>query len=124
MLAVAGSAKAVRERLKAIAELNLELAKLEGKQKATAAGITAGLGIGAALLVLYGIGFGLAAAAAGLNEALPLWASLLIVAAAVLLVATILGLLAQRFAKKISPALPTQAIEEADRTVKVLQSHG
>jgi Flp pilus assembly protein TadB len=123
MLAVAASVKAVKQRLKAIAELNLELAKLEGKQKATAAGITAGLGIGAALLVLYGIGFGLAAAAAGLNEALPLWASLLIVAGAILIVATILGLLAKHFAKRISPPLPVNAIEEADRTVKALQGH-
>jgi Flp pilus assembly protein TadB len=122
MLAVASSAKAVQQRLKAIAQLNLELAKLEGKQKAAAAGAAAGLAIAAALLVLYAVGFGLAAAAVGLDETLPLWASLLIVALSVLLLAVILGLLARRFAKKVQTPLPVQAIEEADRTVKAVQS--
>jgi hypothetical protein len=109
--------------MRSIAQLNLELAKLEAKQKATALGIAGGLAVVALVLVLYAIGFSLAAAAVGLSEALPLWASLLIVAGIVILVAAILGFLAMRFARKASPAKPVQAIEEAERTAKMLDSH-
>ena len=94
--------------------LNLELAKLEGKQKATALGLAGGLAVGAVVLVVYAIGFAFAAAAAGLAEALPLWLSLLIVAGAILLVAGILGFLAMRFARKASPPQPSKVIQEAE----------
>ena len=123
MLGVAARAKAVNRRMRSLVELNLELAKLEGKQKATALGIAVGLGVVAAVLVLYAIGFGFAAAAAGLNETLPLWASLLIVAGAILVLAAILGFLASRFARKISTPVPSKAIEEAERTIQAVESH-
>ena len=96
---------------------------MEGKQKATSLGIAGGLGIAAAVLVIYGIGFAFATAAAGLSEVLPLWLSLLIVTAIILLVAAILGYLAVRSARKAVPPKPEMAIEEAERTVATLQSH-
>jgi len=40
-----------------------------------------------------------------------------------LLAAAILALLAMRFARKVSPPQPTQAIEEGQRTVETLKSH-
>ena len=123
MLGVAARAKAVNRRMRSLVELNLELAKLEGKQKATAFGIALGLGVVAVVLVLYAIGFGFAAAAVGLSESLPLWASLLIVAGAILVLAAILGFLASRFARKISTPVPSQAIEEAERTIQAVESH-
>jgi cobalamin biosynthesis protein CobD/CbiB len=104
-------------------QLNLELAKLEGKQKATAVGIAGGLAVGVLVLVVYGVGFVFAAIAAGLSEALPLWLSLLIVAVVLFLLAALAGYLAMRFVRKASPPTPTQAIEEATRTVETLQSH-
>ena len=108
--------------------LNLELARLEGKQKATAVGLAGGLAVGALALVVYAIGFAFAAAAAGLAEALPLWLSLLIVAGAILLVAgilgCILGFLATRVARKASPPQPSQAIQEAEWTLKTLRGNG
>ena len=55
-----------------LAQLNLELAKLEGKQKATAVGIAGGLAAVAGVLLVYAIGFAFAAIAAGLSEALAL----------------------------------------------------
>jgi membrane protein implicated in regulation of membrane protease activity len=109
--------------LKSLVELNIELAKLEGKQKVTALGKAAGFAGGAAALVFYAIGFGFAAAAAGLNESLPLWLSLLIVAAALLLLAAVLGLLARRSAGELSTPLPSAAIEEAERTLKAVEEH-
>ena len=77
----------------------------------------------AAVLVVYGIGFAFATAAAGLSEALPLWLSLLIVTVVILVLAAIAGLLARRSARKASPPKPSQAIEEAQQTVEALRSH-
>jgi heme/copper-type cytochrome/quinol oxidase subunit 2 len=115
--------KAVKRRVQTLVQLNLELAKLEGKQKATSLGIAGGLAIGAAVLVVYGIGFAFATAAAGLSEAVPLWLALLIVTVIILLAAAILVMLAVRFARKAAPAKPELAIEEAERTIGTLQSN-
>jgi hypothetical protein len=123
MLGVAARTRAVNRRLRSLVELNIELAKLEGKQKATALGMAAGFAAGAAALVFYAVGFGFAAVAAGLNEALPLWASLLIVMGVLLAVAAVLGLLAKRSAARLSPPLPSAAIAEAERTLKALEDH-
>ncbi len=113
----------VKQRAQSLVLLNLELAKLEAKKKATVLGVAAGLGLLAVVLIVYAIGFAFASAAAGINEALPMWLSLLIVAGAILLLAAIAGFLAVRFAKKASPPKPEQAIEEAERTVETLRSH-
>lgn len=123
MLGVKAQARAVNRRMKSIAQLNLELAKLEAKQKASALGIASGLAFGAVALVLYAIGFSFAALAAGLSESLPVWASLLIVTGILVLSAAVLAFLARRFAKKAMPPKPEQAIEEAERTRKMLDSH-
>ena len=124
MLGVFAQMNAVRRQLGTLATLNIELAKLEGKQKATALGIAAGLAAGAAALIFYGIGFALAAAAAGLAEALPVWLSLLIVAVVTFLIAGILGFLAMRSAQKASPPQPDQAMQEAELTLKTLRGNG
>ena len=114
----------VKQRAQSLVRLNLELAKLEAKKKLAALGVAAGLGLLAVVLVVYAIGFAFASAAAGISEALPLWLSLLIVAGLILLLAAIAGFLAVRFAQKALPPKPAQAIEEAERTVEALRSHG
>jgi len=124
VLGVFAQMNAVRRQLGTLATLNIELAKLEGKQKATALGIAAGLAAGAAALIFYGIGFALAAAAAGLAEALPVWLSLLIVALVTFLIAGVLGFLAMRSAQKASPPQPDQAIQEAELTLNTLRGDG
>jgi H+/Cl- antiporter ClcA len=123
MFGLVARTKSVKRRTQSLVRLNLELAKLEGKQKATALGVAGGLALLAVVLVVYAIGFAFASAAAGISEALPLWLSLLIVAGALLLLAAIAGLLARRFARQAAPPKPLQAIEEAERTVETLQSH-
>ena len=123
MFGVVSQTKAVKGRLQTLVQLNLELAKREGKQKATSLGVAGGLGIGALVLAVYGIGFAFATAAAGLSEALPWWLSLLIVTAIIFLLAAIAAFLAKRFARKASPPKPAAAIEEAERTVSALQRH-
>ncbi len=123
MLGLVARVKAVKERTRSLVLLNLELAKLEGKQKATAVGIAGALGAVAGVLLVYAIGFAFAAIAAGLSETLSLWLSLLIVAGILLLVAAIAGFLAVRFVRKASPPKPSQAIEEAGRTLETLERH-
>jgi hypothetical protein len=123
MFGVVTRVNAIKNRTQSLVQLNLELAKLEGKQKATAVGIAGGLGAVAAVLIVYAIGFAFAAIAAGLSEALSLWLSLLIVAGILLLLAAIAGFLARRLLRKASPPKPSQALEEAARTVETLQSH-
>jgi amino acid transporter len=124
MLGVFAQMNAVRRRAQSLAKLNLELAEVEMKQKATALGVAGGLAAGAAAVVFYAIGFGFAAAAAGLAETLPLWLSLLIVAGALVLVAAILGLLAVRSARGASPPQPSQAIEEMRQTLNGVRGSG
>ena len=123
MFGVVSQTKAVKGRLQTLVQLNLELAKREGKQKATSIGVAGGLGLGALVLAVYGIGFAFATAAAGLSEAFPWWLSLLIVTAIIFLLAAIAAFLAKRFARKASPPKPAAAIEEAERTVSALQRH-
>ena len=123
MFGVVARVKAIQKRTQSLVQLNLELAKLEGKQKATAVGVAGGLAAVAAVLLVYAIGFAFASIAAGLSEALSLWLSLLIVAGILLLGAAIAGFLAVRFVRKASPPKPSQAIEEAGRTIETLQGH-
>ena len=121
MFGVLTRAKAVKKRTLSLARLNIELAKLEGKQKATAIGTGAGLGAVAGVLVVYAIGFAFAALAAGISEAISLWLSLLIVAGILFLAAAIAAFLAVRFIKKASPPAPAQALEEAARTMETFE---
>ena len=123
MFGVLTRAKAVKKRTLSLARLNVELAKLEGKQKATAIGTGAGLGAVAGVLVVYAIGFAFAALAAGISETISLWLSLLIVAGILFVLAAIAALLAKRFVRKASPPTPTQALEEASRTLETFERH-
>ena len=115
--------KAIKRRTTTLMQLNLELAKLEAKQKATALGIAGGLGIAALIFVVYAVGFLFAAAAAGLSEAVSLWLALLIVGVVLLLIAALGGFLAVRFARKASPPTPAQAIAEGQATLGMLKDH-
>jgi hypothetical protein len=121
MLGIVTQARRVQARLKSLVQLNIELAKVEGKRRAIALGTALGLAVGAGVLVFYAVGFLFAAAAVGIAEELPLWLSLLIVAIALVLVAVVLVLVASRFAKKVSP--PSEALEETKRTVETVKSH-
>ncbi len=123
MFGLVSETKAVKRRIQTMVQLNLELATLEAKKKATSIGIAGGLGIAALVLVVYGIGFALATAAAGLSEVFSLWLSLLIVTLVIFLLAAIAAFLAKRFVGKATPPKPAAAIEEAERTIGTLQSH-
>jgi uncharacterized membrane protein YqjE len=116
--------KSVSERASALVRLELELAALELKRKVAALGVGIGLVTGAAVLLVFGLGFGLATIAAGIATALPWWASLLIVTFGIVLVAAALGLLGVRSIKKGTPPVPEQALLEAKLTSEALKSNG
>ena len=121
MLGIVSQAKRVAVRMENLARLNLELAKVEGQEKATALGIALGLAVLAAVFVAYAVGFLFAAAAAGLSEALDLWLSLLLVAVAILALAAVAVLVAVRFARKAS--VPSEAVDETKRTIETVRTH-
>jgi uncharacterized membrane protein YqjE len=113
------AAKQVAEHASALARLELRLAALELSKKAKAFALGIAFALTAVVLLLYALGFGLAAIAA----AIPLshWASDLIVMAGLLLVIGLLGLLAVKAFKTGTPPVPKQAIEEAKLTSEAIK---
>jgi MFS family permease len=96
----------------------VELAKAELRVKGKRAGIGAGMFGGAGALGLYALGALTAAIIAGIAEALPVWASALIVAA---LSGAIAGILALRGKKKVqqaTPPLPEQTVQSVKEDVR------
>jgi hypothetical protein len=102
--------------MQALVKLNLELAQLEGKEKATATGIAGVFGAVAVALVMYILAFVFAGIAAALGLTIPL-------SAAMVLFAGVCAFLAMHFARNGWPPKPTQAIEEGQRTVEAVKSH-
>jgi hypothetical protein len=120
-----GTAKRIADRARTIVRLELELARLEVQRKLAAIAVGAGLALAAAVLLLFALGFALAGAAVGLDRVLPLWASLLIVAGGIVLLACVLGGIGVAMLKKGTPPVPEQALEEARLTTEALRNgHG
>ena len=117
-----GTAKRIADRARTIVRLEIELARLELQRKLAAIAVGAGLVLGALVLLLFGVGFALAGAAAGLDTVLPMWASLLIVAGGLALVAGALGGIGVAMLKKGTPPVPEQALEEARLTTEALRN--
>ena len=121
---VGGAAKQVAEHASSLAKLELELAGLELKRKVGSLGAGLGLGIGAALFALFGLGFLFATVAAALASVLDTWLALLLVTVGLFALAGLLGLLARSRIRQGSPPLPEQAIREAKLTTEALKSNG
>ena len=118
---VGGAAKQVAEHASAIAKLELELAGLELKKKATSLGIGLGLAVGAAVFAFFMVGFLFATVAAALATFLATWLALLIVTAFLGFMTMLLGLIGLNRIKKGSPPVPKQAIREAKRTSEAIR---
>lgn len=109
--------------LEGIVRGELALAKAEVTSGAKVLGRGAGLVGGAAFLALIGFVFILHGAAWGIAEWLPVWAGYLIVAAVVLLVAVVLGLMGKKALETARPA-PERAIDQAQQTIAVIKNTG
>jgi hypothetical protein len=118
---IRGAARRVSEHASAVARLELELASLELKKKATSIGIGIGLAVGAALVAFFMVAFLLATIAAGLATFLPTWLALLIVTLFLGLLAAALVLVGRNRIQKGTPLAPEQAIREAKLTSEALR---
>lgn len=102
----------------------MQLARLELRDKAKRAGAGAGLlGAGAAAALLAG-GALVAAAILALALVLPGWAAALIIGGAVALVAGLLALAGRLQVKRATPLTPTEAVDGLARDVKVVKERG
>jgi len=119
---VSEAARNVAEHASSVAKLELRLATLELKKKAATFAVGIGLGVAAALLALFMLGFALATIAAAFATFLPWWLALLIVTAGLLVLSGLLGALALGAIKKGSPPVPEQAIQEAKLTSAAIKS--
>lgn len=119
---VSEAARSVAEHASSVAKLELRLATLELKKKASSFAVGIGLGVAAALCAFFMLGFALATIAAAFATFLPWWLALLIVTGALLLLSGLLGLLAFGAIKKGSPPVPEQAIREAKLTTAAIKS--
>jgi Putative Actinobacterial Holin-X, holin superfamily III len=116
------AAEQVAEHAKRVVKLEIELAIVELKRKLATLGVGIGLLVSAGLLGLFGLGFMLAAIAAGIATALPMWAALLIVTFGLFLLAAALALLGRASLKKATPPVPELALTEARLTMETLKN--
>lgn len=107
--------------LEGIVRGEIALAKAEVTTGAKVIGKGVGLLAGAAFLGLMALVFFLHSAAWGIAEWLPVWAGYLIVAAVVLVIAAVLGLLGKKALDQAQPS-PDRAIDQAQQTIAVLKS--
>jgi len=116
------AARAVSDRISSIVRLEIQLAVSELKRKVVKLGLGIGLLVGAGLFGLFALGFGIAAAAAGIAVALPWWLALLIVFGGLLLLSGTLAFLGVTAIAKGTPPVPEQAIREAKLTSEALKN--
>jgi uncharacterized membrane protein YqjE len=118
------AAKNVAEHASALARLELELAALELKRKVASLAKGIVFGLVAGILLLFALGFGIGAIAAGIATATSTWLALVLVTGGLVLLALLLGLLALRAIKKGTPPVPKQALREAKLTTEALRHDG
>lgn len=100
----------------------IQLAKAEMVEKATAAGVGVALALVAGVVMLAALGAGVTASIAALRYVVPLWAAALITLGALVVLATMLGLVAALRLKRATPPVPTKAIDLAKETPHELVS--
>ena len=105
------------QQLSDLIRAELRLATAELKDKGKHAGRGAGLFGGAGLVALYGIGALLAAVIAALALVLPVWASALIIGAALMVIAGILAMMGRAQTKRAVPPTPERAMSSARQDV-------
>ncbi len=117
-----GAAKLVADKASSIVRLELALAAAELKKKLRALGLGIAMLAGAAVFVVFGLGFGLATIAAALANVFSTWLALLIVTGGLFVLAGMLAVLGIGRVKKGTPPLPEQAIAEAKLTAEALRN--
>jgi MFS family permease len=96
----------------------VELAKAELRVKGKRAGVGAGMFGGAGACGVYAFGALTAAIIAGIAEALPVWASALIVAVIYGAIAGILALRGKKKVEEATPPLPEETVQSVKEDVR------
>jgi hypothetical protein len=117
-----GAVKVVADKASSIVRLELALAAAELKKKFFALGVGIALIVGAALLGVFAIAFGLATIAAALATVFSTWLALLIVTGGLFVFVGALTVLGISRISKGTPPLPEQAIAEAKLTTEALKN--
>ena len=109
------------EQVSRLVHEEFALAQLEAKQKAKRLGVGFGMfGVGGALAFFAG-GVLVAAAVLGLATAMPAWLAAVIVGVALLLLAAIVALIGKKRVTKGGPPVPTDAIESTKADVAAVR---
>ncbi|PPK70863.1 phage holin family protein [Actinokineospora auranticolor] len=109
------------EQVSRLVRDELALAKAELRDKGKQAGLGAALGGVAGVVAWFGVGALVAAAVAGLAVVLPVWASALVVAGTLFLVAALLGVVAANRFGRATPPIPRQAMDSTRRDVETVK---
>jgi len=120
-VSLGAAVKQVSEHASALFRLELELAQLELKRKVAALGLGIALALAAAVVGVFAVGFLFATIAAALATVMATWLALLIVAASLLLLSGLLGVLGLAKIRKGVPPVPELAIHEAKVTSTTLR---
>lgn len=115
------STQRVVAHVRALARLERELAQSELERKGGLLGGGVALALGAAVLSLYAVGFGLGALTAALALVVDWWLALLIVFLSLLALVAGLLLGSRHLLRAATPVKPLQAIEEARLTKEALR---
>jgi len=114
--------KGIGEDSSLLMRQEIALAKAELGEKAAQVGKGIGLGVAAAIILLAALGAGTAAAIAGLDVVIPLWAAALAVMGAEIVLAALLGLIAKSRLTKATPVAPERAVQNLKETKRELVS--
>jgi uncharacterized membrane protein YqjE len=109
--------KQLSEQMSTLVRRELQLAQLELQEKGKRAGIGAGLVGGAGAIALYGLGVLIAAAVLLLATAVEPWLAALIVGVVLLAIAGLAGLMGKKQVEQAVPPAPEQAIHSTKRDV-------
>ena len=107
-----------------LVQREIELVKAEMTAKLKALGIGAGIIAGAVLVLLAMLGVLLTAGILALSLVMPGWLAALLVAAGLLIIAVILGLIGYSILKKGIPPVPTESIDSLKHDLRAIKGIG
>lgn len=120
-LSTADLVRQASEQLTRLVRDEIQLARLELRQKGRHAGAGIGLFGAGGMVTLYGVGALLAAGILGLATVLPAWLSALLVGAALLLMAGVMALIGRSQLRRAAPPYPQEAVTSMRTDARLLK---
>ena len=114
--------KQLSDQTTTLVRQEIELAKLEFREKGKKAGMGAGMFGGAGVVSLYAVGALVAAAILGLATGLDGWVAALIVGVVLAAVAGVLALVGKGKVQQATPPVPEQAIDSTKEDVETAKA--